>query len=123
VPTAQPSWDRRRTPRTAISRERERASGASFAGLERSGEIPCILYAAKSTEDPRGSIPDQLRECREAIERESGRAVVAEYTDEAVSAFSRSRGPGLVEAMRHAEELAQEGAIELWAQHSDRLAR
>ena len=96
---------------------------ARFAGLERSGEIPCILYAAKSTEDKRGSIPDQLRECRAAIERESGRAVVAEYTDVAVSAFSRSRGPGLVEAMQHAEELSQDGSIELWAQHSDRLAR
>jgi hypothetical protein len=91
--------------------------------LERSDEIPCILYAAKSTEDPRGSIPDQLRECRAGIERESSRAVAGEYTDEAVSAFTRSRGPGLVEAMRHAEELAQEGAVELWAQHSDRLAR
>jgi hypothetical protein len=77
--------------------------------LERSGEIPCILYAAKSTEDPRGSIPDQLRESRGAIERESGRAVAAEYTDEAVSAFSHSRGPGLIETMQQAEE----GAIEL----------
>jgi len=99
------------TPRTAISPRRKRASGASFAGLERSGEILCILYAAKSTEDRRGSIPDQLRECRAAIGRESGREVVAEYTDEAFSAFSGDRGPGLVEAMQHAEELAEEGAI------------
>jgi hypothetical protein len=45
-----------------------------------SGEILCILYAAKRTEDRRGSIPDQLRECRAAIGRESGREVVAEYT-------------------------------------------
>jgi hypothetical protein len=30
--------------------------------------IPCVIYAAKSTEDRRGSIPGQLRECREAIE-------------------------------------------------------
>lgn len=49
---------------------------------------------------------------------------MAEYTDEAVSAFSASRGPGLVDAMGHAQELAQEhGSAELWAQHSDRLAR
>jgi hypothetical protein len=27
-----------------------------------------VIYAAKSTEDKRGSIPDQLRECREAID-------------------------------------------------------
>jgi hypothetical protein len=37
--------------------------------LEPSGEIPCILYAAKSTEDRRGSIPDQLLECRAASAR------------------------------------------------------
>ena len=68
--------------------------------------ISCVVYAAKSTEDRRGSIPDQLRECRAAIEREQGRSVVA------------------AEAMRHAEELAKDdGAAELWASHSDRLAR
>ena len=49
--------------------------------------ILCLVYAAKkSTEDRRGSIPDQLRECRTAIELEPGRSVVAEYSDEAVSA-------------------------------------
>ena len=86
--------------------------------------IPCLVYAAKSTEDRRGSIPDQLRECRAAIDREPGRSVAAEYSDEAVSAFTRSRGPGLAEAMRHAEELAKDGGVaELWALHSDRLAR
>jgi DNA invertase Pin-like site-specific DNA recombinase len=82
------------------------------------------VYAAKSTKDRRGSIPDQLRGCRAAIEAEPGRSVVAEYSDEAVSAFTRSRGPGLAEAMRHAEELAKDGGVtELWALHSDRLAR
>jgi hypothetical protein len=85
---------------------------------------PCVIYAAKSTEDLRGSIPDQLRECREAIEREGGRLFVADYVDESFSAFRRSRGPGLVDAMRHAEDLAKEhGSAELWALHSDRLAR
>jgi DNA invertase Pin-like site-specific DNA recombinase len=86
--------------------------------------ISCVVYAAKSTEDRRGSIPDQLRECRAAIEREPDRSVIAEYRDEAISAFTRSRGPGLADAMRHAEELAKDGgAVELWALHSDRLAR
>jgi len=86
--------------------------------------IPCVIYAAKSTEDKRGSIPDQLRECREAIEPDPHRRFVAEYVDEAASAFSSNRGPGLDEAMQHAEDLAhQYGAGELWAQHSDRLAR
>jgi DNA invertase Pin-like site-specific DNA recombinase len=84
----------------------------------------CVIYAAKSTEDRRGSIPDQLRECREALAQEGSRVFVAEYVDEAFSAFRRSRGPGLVDAMQHAEDLAAEhGSAELWAQHSDRLAR
>jgi DNA invertase Pin-like site-specific DNA recombinase len=86
--------------------------------------LACVIYAAKSTEDRRGSIPDQLRECREAIEREGNRLVVGEYADEAFSAFHGSRGPGLADAMQHAEELAREsGTAELWALHSDRLAR
>jgi Resolvase, N terminal domain len=70
--------------------------------------MPCVIYAAKSTTDPRGSIPDQRRECRDAIERETGREVVAEYVDEAFSASRQSRGPGLVDAMQHAEDLAEE---------------
>ncbi len=86
--------------------------------------VSCVVYAAKSTEDRRGSIPDQLQACRAAIGREPGRSVIAEYSDEAVSAFTRSRGEGLSEAMRHVEELARDGgAAELWALHSDRLAR
>jgi DNA invertase Pin-like site-specific DNA recombinase len=86
--------------------------------------IPCVVYGAKSSEDLRGSIPDQLVDCRAAVEREGGRTIVAEYTDEAFSAFKRSRGPALVDAMQHVEELAKErGTAELWAQHSDRLAR
>ena len=86
--------------------------------------VTCVVYAAKSTEDRRGSIPDQLRECRDAVEREGGRLVAGEYEDESFSAFHGSRGPGLADAMQHAEELAREyGTAELWAQHSDRLAR
>ncbi len=88
------------------------------------GGVPCVVYAAKSTEDRRGSIPDQLRECRGQIWRDPERVVVGEYVDESFSAFTGDRGPGLSEAMRHAEEIAAEhGVAELWAQHSDRLAR
>ena len=83
-----------------------------------------MIYAAKSTEDTRGSIPDQLRECREAIEADPRRRLVAEYRDEAFPAYRRDRGPGLRDATQHAEDLAaQEGIAELWAQHSDRIAR
>lgn len=54
-----------------------------------------------------------------------GRVVVGEYSDEAFSAYNSDRGPGLVEAMQHAEDLAEErdGGAEMWVQHSDRLAR
>jgi DNA invertase Pin-like site-specific DNA recombinase len=86
--------------------------------------IACVVYAAKSTEDRRGSIADQIRECTEAVVADPHRKVVGEYTDEGFSAYSGSRGPGLVEAIIHVEELAGEGReAELWAQHSDRLAR
>lgn len=84
----------------------------------------CVVYAAKSTEDRRGSIPDQLRECRELIHGDRERELVGEYVDERFSAFSANRGPGLVDAMQHAEEIVLEhGHAELWVQHSDRLAR
>lgn len=86
--------------------------------------IACVVYAAKSTEDKRGSIPDQLDDCRRVIECDAGRWIVGEYCDEAFSAFSGNRGPGLVDAMQCVADLAAErGVAELWAQHSDRLAR
>jgi hypothetical protein len=86
--------------------------------------IPCVVYAAKSTEDLHGSIPGQLAECRQAISGDELRQLVGEYSDEAVSGYKQDRGPGLAQALAHAERLAREhGAAELWAQHSDRLAR
>lgn len=80
--------------------------------------MKAILYAAKSTEDVRGSIPTQLEEARELADRE-GWEVAGEYSDEARSAWSGDRGPGLASALEHAE---REGAT-LIIQHSDRLAR
>jgi hypothetical protein len=86
--------------------------------------IRCVTYAAKSTEDIRGSIPDQLRDCREALDRTGERLLVAEYSDEAASAYHGDRGEGLADAMYAAELLAREfQTVELWAQHSDCLAR
>ena len=77
-----------------------------------------ILYAAKSTEDRRGSIPTQLADCRAAAEAE-GRGVVSQYSDESAAAHTGNRGPGLERAMAHAER----AGAELRVQHSDRLAR
>jgi site-specific DNA recombinase len=81
-------------------------------------ETNAVLYAAKSTEDKRGSIPTQLDECRAMAERE-GWKIVAEFQDEGFSAYSGNRGPGL----ERARELAAEVKGVLVAQHSDRLAR
>lgn len=88
--------------------------------------LPCVQYAAKSTEDDRGSIPTQQSDTAEAIEREGGGRFPygAPQADEAASAFKGNRGPGLAEAKRLAVEAAEEyGSAELWVQHSDRLAR
>jgi site-specific DNA recombinase len=77
-----------------------------------------VLYAAKSTDDKHGSIPTQLDDARRLAKRD-GFEVVAEFSDEAASAFKGNRGPGLAQALAKAEEL---GAA-LIVQHSDRLAR
>jgi DNA invertase Pin-like site-specific DNA recombinase len=85
--------------------------------------VSAVIYAAKSTEDTRGSIATQLADCREMAARE-GWSVVETYQDEGVSAFSSSRGPGLAAAKQRAAQLAVEnGASVLVVQHSDRLAR
>lgn len=100
------------------------AGCVSVGVVEEPGGIPCVVYAAKSTADRRGSIPEQLRECRESVRADPRRRLVAEYSDEAFSAYRRDRGPGLLDATQHCEDLAVEhGVAELWAQHSDRLAR
>jgi DNA invertase Pin-like site-specific DNA recombinase len=77
-----------------------------------------VLYAAKSSPDEKGSIPDQLRITREGAERE-GRTVVNDHEDENASAWSGNRGPGLEAALAEAEDLG----AELWVLHSDRLCR
>lgn len=56
--------------------------------------VPAVLYAAKSTTDPRGSIPTQIADARAAALLE-GREIVAEHHDEAASAFTGNRGQGL----------------------------
>jgi DNA invertase Pin-like site-specific DNA recombinase len=79
---------------------------------------PAILYAAKSSPDEKGSIPDQLMEARQWA-GENGHQVIAEYSEEDISAYTDDRGPELAAALEHAESA---GAL-LIAQHSDRLAR
>jgi site-specific DNA recombinase len=82
-----------------------------------------IIYAAKSTVDKHGSIPDQLIDCRAMADRE-GWHVDGEYQDEGFSAYTGNRGPSLAAAKEHAARLADkqgEAVLLVWA--SDRLAR
>lgn len=82
-----------------------------------------VLYAAKSTDDEKGSIPDQLSDGRK-LAAERGLQVVAEHQDEAASAYSGDRGPGLAKALAECERLsAEHGSCALIVQRSDRLAR
>ncbi len=84
---------------------------------------PAILYAAKSTEDKKGSIPDQLVDARK-LAQQRGLEVANEHTDEAKSAYHGDRGDGLTTAMAECERLsAEHGSCALIVQHSDRLAR
>ena len=97
------------------------------ASLTFAAALPCVIYAAKSTEDLRGSIPAQVRDCRAAIGEVSdgqGRRIVSEHVDEGKSAYHGNRGAGLAQAKLAAVSAAAEkGAAEIWVQHSDRLAR
>lgn len=85
---------------------------------------PAILYAAKSTKDEKGSIPDQLADSRK-LAAERGLEIVGEpFKDENKSAYHGDRGDGLTAAMAECERLvAQHGSCALIVQHSDRLAR
>jgi hypothetical protein len=89
-------------------------------------DVPCVRYAAKSTKDPRGSIPTQHQHTQAAIELEGdGRFLYGDpQSDQNASAFKGNLGPGLAEAKRLALEAADKhGQAELWVQHSDRIAR
>jgi DNA invertase Pin-like site-specific DNA recombinase len=87
--------------------------------------VRAVIYAAKSTVDERGSIPDQLADGRKlAAERELEAAGEREFWDEDKSAFHGNRGEGLVKAMAACERLsAEDGSCALVVQRSDRLAR
>ena len=88
-----------------------------------SGQVPAVIYAAKSTEDKHGSIPDQLADGRNLAVHKSLN-LVAEFDDEAASAYHGDRGAGLAAAIALCERLsAEHGSSALIVQHSDRLAR
>jgi site-specific DNA recombinase len=80
--------------------------------------MKAILYAAKSTVDKRGSIPDQFADGHKLA---AGRfEVVGEFFDENESAYHGDRGDGLTKALAECERLSPCALI---VQRSDRLAR
>jgi DNA invertase Pin-like site-specific DNA recombinase len=86
--------------------------------------IPVVVYAAKSTQDKHGSIPDQIKDCEVWIAEQGDREVIGIFKDEGFSAYSGNRGPDLARAVEAAVAAAIEhGQAEVVVQHSDRLAR
>lgn len=87
--------------------------------------VPCVIYAAKSSPDEKGSVADQQRVVLEAVGLEGGRFVVAEpFGEQNVSGYLGERGAELTAAMAAATRAAEEhGEAELWIFHSSRLAR
>jgi DNA invertase Pin-like site-specific DNA recombinase len=82
-----------------------------------------VIYAAKSTADEKGSIPQQVADCEKFAEQKGWISDGSEH-DEAASAWSGSRGRGLERAMERAEALAKRhGRAGLLVFHSNRLAR
>lgn len=87
--------------------------------------IPCVIFGAKSSPDPRESVPAQWSAIRAAIAGAGSRfEYVPPFGDVKKSAYSGNRGEGLAAAKEAALQAAASfGEAELWVQHSDRLAR
>jgi DNA invertase Pin-like site-specific DNA recombinase len=88
-------------------------------------DIPAVIYAAKSSPDPKDSVASQVTATRARLDALGGRRLVAKpFSEENVSGYRRSRGPKLEAAMATAKAVAAEqGQAELWVFHSTRLAR
>lgn len=93
------------------------------------GDLPVVIYIAKSTKDPNGSLDTQRSDCLAQIDVESKRdgrrrRVLEIFEDENKSGWKANRGEGLAGAKKLATDAAEEwGEAELWVQHSDRIAR
>jgi hypothetical protein len=72
-----------------------------------------VIYAAKSTEDRRGSIPAQLEECRAVIEAKGRSVIAGTYRDEAISAYTTALVGLETDAKRHQKGTSgeNEGAL------------
>lgn len=84
--------------------------------------ITAVADAVKSTRYAHGSIPTQTADCTAMVERE-GRAAGLSQSDEARSAYDRSRADGLVPARAQVPcRVGQHSGATLAVQHTARLA-
>jgi DNA invertase Pin-like site-specific DNA recombinase len=87
-------------------------------------QIPCVIYAVKSSQDDHDAVPDQIRRCQAAIDADADRYAAGTYSEDAQSGFLGNRGPQLQAAMDAAVAASREhGKAELWVWHSSRLGR
>lgn len=87
-------------------------------------ELRVVIYAAKSTADKKGSIPDQIAACLEYAEAQGWTVDGKPETDESASGYTGNRGKGLARAQERTEALAtKHGSAGLLVMHSNRLAR
>jgi hypothetical protein len=60
------------------------------------GALPVVIYAAKSSPDPKDSVASQIEQVRQRVETLGGRSTYREpFSEENVSGYRRSRGPQL----------------------------
>jgi DNA invertase Pin-like site-specific DNA recombinase len=86
--------------------------------------VPCVIYAAKSSEDIHGSIDTQIEDGRRLAAARELTVDEPPVFETKRSAYHGNRGPELESAMRRCEALATtHGRCVLIVQHSDRLAR
>jgi DNA invertase Pin-like site-specific DNA recombinase len=83
-----------------------------------------LRYAAKSTQDAKGSTDRQHQRMEAAIHAEGREPYGRPYVDEAKSGYHGNRGQDLDAVMAEAERLVAEGDhVRLWFDHSDRSSR
>jgi DNA invertase Pin-like site-specific DNA recombinase len=87
--------------------------------------VPVVIYAAKSTPDPKDSTGSQVERVRERVAQVGDRVEYAKpFAEDNKSGWSGSRGPKLDAAIAAAAAAYEEhGVAELWVFHSSRLGR
>jgi DNA invertase Pin-like site-specific DNA recombinase/diadenosine tetraphosphatase ApaH/serine/threonine PP2A family protein phosphatase len=93
--------------------------------MSRQATVPVVIYAAKSTPDPKDSTGSQVERVRERVAQVGDRFEYEKpFAEDNKSGWSGSRGPKLDAAIAAAAAAYEEhGVAELWVFHSSRLGR